>query len=161
MTNFDQVIAQVLGEKVKARMSFKGHLDTYRFCDDVWTFILKDIKFKLDNSQTIEVDKVRIVSCTFSNTILTFLQTITLLTPFRNSAERKLATQQWKEVKSPRSSTGHLKTPGYEGMMSIIWHGFTAYSGRAHGSNFKWVCFFCLRLISRFQRQNDLVVAKQ
>jgi transcription initiation factor TFIIA small subunit len=63
MTNFDQVIAQVLGEKVKARMSFKGHLDTYRFCDDVWTFILKDIKFKLDNSQTIEVDKVRIVSC--------------------------------------------------------------------------------------------------
>jgi transcription initiation factor TFIIA small subunit len=82
MTNFDQVIAQVLGEKVKARMSFKGHLDTYRFCDDVWTFILKDIKFKLDNSQTIEVDKVRIVSCTFSNTILPSLQNITSLTLF-------------------------------------------------------------------------------
>ncbi|KAI5199051.1 hypothetical protein E4T42_06495 [Aureobasidium subglaciale] len=67
MTNFDQVIAQVLGEKVKARMSFKGHLDTYRFCDDVWTFILKDIKFKLDNSQTIEVEKVRIVSLLNAN----------------------------------------------------------------------------------------------
>jgi transcription initiation factor TFIIA small subunit len=113
MTNFDKAIAQVLGEKVKARMSFKvrkrlstpksallsmplslclvvsgkpahplsrraspgivwyqsgtdagsqGHLDTYRFCDDVWTFILKDIKVKLDNSQQIEVEKVRIVS---------------------------------------------------------------------------------------------------
>ncbi|CAD0082953.1 unnamed protein product, partial [Aureobasidium vineae] len=67
MTNFDQVIAQVLGDKVKARMSFKGHLDTYRFCDDVWTFILKDIKFKLDNSQTIEVEKVRIVSLLNAN----------------------------------------------------------------------------------------------
>ncbi|THW08469.1 hypothetical protein D6D17_03651 [Aureobasidium pullulans] len=69
MTNFDQVIAQVLGEKVKARMSFKpkGHLDTYRFCDDVWTFILKDVKFKLDNSSTIEVEKVRIVSLLNAN----------------------------------------------------------------------------------------------
>ncbi|KAI4813440.1 hypothetical protein E4T44_10771 [Aureobasidium sp. EXF-8845] len=110
MTNFDQVIAQVLGEKVKARMSFKGHLDTYRFCDDVWTFILKDIKFKLDNSQTIEVDKVRIVSCMFT----TLSQIISLLTSLRNSAERKLATQQWKEVE-PRSSIGcnfYYKTSG-------------------------------------------------
>jgi len=63
MANFDQVIAQVLGEKVKSRMSFKGHLDTYRFCDEVWTFIIKDIKFKLDNSQQIEAEKVKIVSC--------------------------------------------------------------------------------------------------
>jgi hypothetical protein len=125
MTNFDQVIAQVLGEKVKARMSFKGHLDTYRFCDDVWTFILKDIKFKLDNSQTIEVDKVRIVSCMFDAPY----RSATLLTLPQNSAERKLTAQQWKEVE-PSSSTGcnfcH-KTSGYEGMMSIIRHGFTAY----------------------------------
>lgn len=117
MTNFDKAIAQVLGEKVKARMSFKvgdasqqkqnyvhlflsfpsfvplnpqslsnlcdrsarvlhhfsqliklqGHLDTYRFCDDVWTFILKDVKVKLDNSQQIEVEKVRIVSLLNAN----------------------------------------------------------------------------------------------
>ncbi|KAK8219205.1 Transcription initiation factor IIA subunit 2 [Zalaria obscura] len=61
--NFDAVMAQVLGDRVKARMSFKGHLDTYRFCDEVWTFIIKDIKFKLDNSQQIEAEKVKIVSC--------------------------------------------------------------------------------------------------
>ncbi|KAG9536044.1 hypothetical protein KCU77_g6640, partial [Aureobasidium melanogenum] len=67
MTNFDKAIAQVLSEKVKARMSFKGHLDTYRFCDDVWTFILKDVKVKLDNSQQIEVEKVRIVSLLNAN----------------------------------------------------------------------------------------------
>ena len=85
MANFDQAIAQILSEKVKARMSFKvlhdsqslhlkrfslvaqGHLDTYRFCDEVWTFIIKDIKFKLDNSQTIEAEKVKIVSCAWKD----------------------------------------------------------------------------------------------
>jgi len=63
MANFDQSIATVLGEKVKARMNFKGHLDVYRFCDEVWTFVIKDVKFKLDNSQTIDAEKVKIVAC--------------------------------------------------------------------------------------------------
>jgi transcription initiation factor TFIIA small subunit len=61
--NFDMVISEVLSEKVKSRMSFKGHLDTYRFCDDVWTFIIKDITFKLDNSQQVHADRIKIVSC--------------------------------------------------------------------------------------------------
>lgn len=46
-----------------AHMYHQGHLDTYRFCDEVWTFIIKDIKFKLDNSQQMEAEKVKIVSC--------------------------------------------------------------------------------------------------
>ncbi len=41
----------------------KGHLDTYRFCDEVWTFLIKDVNFKLDNSNNIQADKVKIVSC--------------------------------------------------------------------------------------------------
>lgn len=41
----------------------KGHLDTYRFCDEVWTFIIKDVKIKLDNQQTLEADRVKIVAC--------------------------------------------------------------------------------------------------
>jgi transcription initiation factor TFIIA small subunit len=42
----------------------KGHLDTYRFCDEVWTFLIKDVVFKMENSsQTVQADKVRIVSC--------------------------------------------------------------------------------------------------
>ena len=41
----------------------QGHLDTYRFCDDVWTFILKDINFKLDNNNMVQADRVKIVSC--------------------------------------------------------------------------------------------------
>ena len=42
----------------------KGHLDTYRFCDEVWTFLIKDVTFKMENSsQTVQADKVKIVSC--------------------------------------------------------------------------------------------------
>ena len=41
----------------------KGHLDTYRFCDDVWTFMIKDINFKLDNQSTVPAEKIKIVSC--------------------------------------------------------------------------------------------------
>jgi transcription initiation factor TFIIA small subunit len=63
MANFDQQIAQVLGDKVKARMTFKGHLDVYRFCDEVWTFVIKDVKFKLDNASQMEAEKVKIVAC--------------------------------------------------------------------------------------------------
>lgn len=41
----------------------KGHLDTYRFCDEVWTFLIKDVNFKLDNQNNIQADKIKIVSC--------------------------------------------------------------------------------------------------
>ncbi|KAF2032718.1 transcription initiation factor IIA, gamma subunit [Setomelanomma holmii] len=63
LINFDKAVADVLNDKVKSRLTFKGHLDTYRFCDDVWTFIIKDINFKLDNTNQIHADRVKIVSC--------------------------------------------------------------------------------------------------
>jgi transcription initiation factor TFIIA small subunit len=63
LINFDKAVADGLSDKVKSRLSFKGHLDTYRFCDDVWTFIIKDINFKLDNSNQVHADRVKIVSC--------------------------------------------------------------------------------------------------
>ncbi|MCJ1305828.1 Transcription initiation factor IIA small chain (TFIIA 13.5 kDa subunit) [Hypocenomyce scalaris] len=63
IATFDRAITEVLAEKVKARLSFKGHLDTYRFCDEVWTFLIKDVNFKLDNQNTIQAEKVKIVSC--------------------------------------------------------------------------------------------------
>jgi len=63
LANFDRSITEVLADKVKARLSFKGHLDTYRFCDEVWTFLIKDVTFKMENNQSVTVDKVKIVSC--------------------------------------------------------------------------------------------------
>jgi transcription initiation factor TFIIA small subunit len=41
----------------------QGHLDVYRFCDEVWTFVIKDVNFRLDNSQTMKAEKVKIVAC--------------------------------------------------------------------------------------------------
>ncbi|KAI9774308.1 MAG: Transcription initiation factor IIA small chain (TFIIA 13.5 kDa subunit) [Geoglossum simile] len=63
LANFDRSITEVLADKVKARLSFKGHLDTYRFCDEVWTFLIKDVTFKMENTQQVMADKVKIVSC--------------------------------------------------------------------------------------------------
>ncbi|KAL8707571.1 MAG: hypothetical protein Q9220_007412 [cf. Caloplaca sp. 1 TL-2023] len=63
LQNFDKIVTDVLAEKVKARLTFKGHLDTYRFCDEVWTFLIKDVNFKLDNTNPITADKIKIVSC--------------------------------------------------------------------------------------------------
>ncbi len=44
-------------------ISEQGHLETYRFCDDVWTFLVKDVRFKSDGGQEFTADKVKIVSC--------------------------------------------------------------------------------------------------
>ncbi|KAI9036375.1 uncharacterized protein KD926_002029 [Aspergillus affinis] len=63
LSTFDRIITEVLADKVRARLTFKGHLDTYRFCDEVWTFLIKDVNFKLDNQTQVQADKVKIVSC--------------------------------------------------------------------------------------------------
>ncbi|KAK6436234.1 Transcription initiation factor IIA subunit 2 [Oleoguttula sp. CCFEE 5521] len=63
LQNFDQAMASVIGDKVKARLQFKGHLDTYRFCDEVWTFIIKDVNFKCDQTTTVLAERVKIVAC--------------------------------------------------------------------------------------------------
>ncbi|KAJ5488779.1 Transcription initiation factor IIA subunit 2 [Penicillium diatomitis] len=86
LSTFDKVVTEVLAEKVRARLTFKvhdpqalvwdyaregsglcvpieGHLDTYRFCDEVWTFLIKDVTFKLDNQTTVSAERVKIVSC--------------------------------------------------------------------------------------------------
>lgn len=41
---------------------FQGHLNTYRFCDNVWTFVLNDVEFK-ESQETASATKVKIVAC--------------------------------------------------------------------------------------------------
>ncbi|KAK9314441.1 transcription initiation factor IIA, gamma subunit, helical domain-containing protein [Lipomyces starkeyi] len=63
LSTFDRSISEALAEKVKStRLSFKGHLDTYRFCDDVWTFIILDVHFKMEGNEAIVGDKIKIVA---------------------------------------------------------------------------------------------------
>lgn len=42
----------------------QGSLDTYRFCDEVWTFLIKNVNLKVaDSPSPITCDKIKIVSC--------------------------------------------------------------------------------------------------
>lgn len=73
LNNFDRIISENFrSEKaiVKSKLSFKGDLHTYRFCDDVWTFIIKNVLIKLtdisnndDNDSDLSVSKFKIVAC--------------------------------------------------------------------------------------------------
>ncbi|KAA8904996.1 transcription initiation factor IIA, gamma subunit [Sphaerosporella brunnea] len=67
LSNFDRHVTEVLAEKVKANLTFKGSLDTYRFCDEVWTFLIKNVTFKFQQQgggpPAVTTDKIKIVSC--------------------------------------------------------------------------------------------------
>ena len=43
-------------------------LNTYRFCDNVWTFMLKDVEFR-EVSEIARVDRVKIVACDAKSSI--------------------------------------------------------------------------------------------
>lgn len=63
LLQFDKAINQALATRVKSRLTFKaGKLNTYRFCDNVWTFMLNDVEFR-EVQEIAMVDKVKIVAC--------------------------------------------------------------------------------------------------
>ena len=66
LTQFDKSMNEALGS-VKTKTTFKGNLDTYRFCDNVWTFILDDVTFTVTGpggfKDAAHVDKLKIVAC--------------------------------------------------------------------------------------------------
>ncbi|CAH2094497.1 transcription initiation factor IIA subunit 2 isoform X2 [Nymphalis io] len=67
MLQFDRSINQALSNRVKSRLTFKaGKLNTYRFCDNVWTFMLNDVEFR-EVQEVAKVDKVKIVACDGKN----------------------------------------------------------------------------------------------
>lgn len=62
LVQFDKSMTEALETQVKSKVSIKGHLHTYRFCDNVWTFILQDALFKSEELQET-VGRVKIVAC--------------------------------------------------------------------------------------------------
>ena len=62
LVQFDKSMTEALESQVKSKVTIKGHLHTYRFCDNVWTFILQDALFKNEESQE-NVGRVKIVAC--------------------------------------------------------------------------------------------------
>lgn len=77
LTNFDRIVSDNLrldASTAKSRLTFKGDLDTYRFCDDVWTFIIKNVLIKMTDvtgdthamagaDTEVTVDRFKIVAC--------------------------------------------------------------------------------------------------
>lgn len=63
LLQFDKSINQTLATRVKSRLTFKASkLNTYRFCDNVWTFMLNDVEFR-EVQEITRIDKVKIVAC--------------------------------------------------------------------------------------------------
>ncbi|KAJ8539557.1 hypothetical protein K7X08_013809 [Anisodus acutangulus] len=62
LVQFDKSMTEALETQVKSKVTIKGHLHTYRFCDNVWTFILQDAVFKSEECQET-VNHVKIVAC--------------------------------------------------------------------------------------------------
>ncbi|XP_035579133.1 transcription initiation factor IIA subunit 2-like [Zalophus californianus] len=67
LLQFDKAINSALVQRVRNRVNFRGSLNTYRFCDNVWTFVLNDAEFR-EVTELIKVDKVNIVACDGINT---------------------------------------------------------------------------------------------
>ncbi|CAI5646404.1 unnamed protein product [Oreochromis niloticus] len=62
LLQFDKAINTALANRVRNRVNFRGSLNTYRFCDNVWTFVLNDVEFR-EVTELVKVDKVKIVAC--------------------------------------------------------------------------------------------------
>ncbi|KAJ3736271.1 transcription initiation factor IIA gamma subunit [Lentinula guzmanii] len=63
LQQFDKSLADTMVRRVKNKTTLKGHLHTYRLCDDVWTFILKDASFKLESAELVNASKIKIIAC--------------------------------------------------------------------------------------------------
>ncbi|CAD5122696.1 DgyrCDS11106 [Dimorphilus gyrociliatus] len=63
LQQFDRAINSALSQRVRNRTNFKGHLNTYRFCDNVWTFVLDDVEFKDAMIENGNIERLKIVAC--------------------------------------------------------------------------------------------------
>jgi transcription initiation factor TFIIA small subunit len=64
---FDSSIAAALHTKVRSKCTMKGHLHIYRFCDDVWTFVVDNPSFRFEN-ENVTADRIKVVACTAKST---------------------------------------------------------------------------------------------
>lgn len=62
LTLFDQSVNKHIEDVAEDTAMFKGHLHTYRNCDNVWTFILENVKITVENEVT-RVGRVKVVAC--------------------------------------------------------------------------------------------------
>lgn len=62
-----QAVLEALDKKVPSKLTFKGRLKTYRYCDNVWTLMLSDVNFRVQMTQgsslssEVRSDKIKVV----------------------------------------------------------------------------------------------------
>jgi len=62
LTQFDKAINAGLSNRTKTKLLFRAEkLNTYRFCDNVWTFMLRNVEFR-EHAEVSTVDRVKIVA---------------------------------------------------------------------------------------------------
>ena len=63
LLQFDRSINSALSNRVRQKVNFKAEiLNTYRFCDNVWTLMLNNVEFR-DLPELTRVERVKIVAC--------------------------------------------------------------------------------------------------
>ncbi len=63
LLQFDRSVNNALSTRVKNKLNFKAErLNTYCFCNNIWTFMLNDVEFR-KFTELARVDRVRIVAC--------------------------------------------------------------------------------------------------
>ncbi|KAF8318026.1 hypothetical protein DL93DRAFT_2076609 [Clavulina sp. PMI_390] len=64
LLQFDKSVSEALRKEVKSTATVKGRIHINRLVEDVRIFEIQNATFKMDGSQTINVPRIRIVSCT-------------------------------------------------------------------------------------------------
>ncbi|OAX40564.1 transcription initiation factor IIA gamma subunit [Rhizopogon vinicolor AM-OR11-026] len=66
LQQFDKSLADTMVKQVKNKTTLKarlGSLRTYRLCDDVWTFIVKNPSFKMESNEIVNAPRIKIIAC--------------------------------------------------------------------------------------------------
>lgn len=81
LKEFDKSINHALASRVKTRYSFKGTLNTYRFCDNVWTLLFKQIEFRETSSQQDKITayNVKFVACDGKSNVFFYITILILV----------------------------------------------------------------------------------
>uniref|UniRef100_A0A914DTH2 Transcription initiation factor IIA subunit 2 n=1 Tax=Acrobeloides nanus TaxID=290746 RepID=A0A914DTH2_9BILA len=67
LATFDKCINNALSTRTKNKTNFKADkLRAYRFCDNVWTFVMENVEIRENQSKPIEgcpIERVKVVAC--------------------------------------------------------------------------------------------------
>lgn len=64
MDSFDKSINRILPQKAKNKVNFRADkLRAYRYCDNVWTFIVEQVDLKEAIEPNAPVNRLKIVAC--------------------------------------------------------------------------------------------------